>query len=43
MVVLPPVPGQEFVDAFGGMILQTREDVGQPGERIDVVELGGFD
>src|SRR5580692_9291890 len=38
-----PVPRQEFVDPLGGMILQSRQDVCEPGLRIDVVELGGFD
>jgi hypothetical protein len=36
-----PIPGQELVNALGGMIGQAREDVGEPGLRIDVVELGG--
>jgi hypothetical protein len=38
-----PVPRQEFVDPLGGLILQSRQDVCEPGLRIDVVELGGFD
>jgi hypothetical protein len=25
------------------MILQAREDVGKPGLRVDVIELGGLD
>src|SRR5260370_13880244 len=37
-----PIPRQEFIDAPGGMILQAREDVGEPGVRVDVVELGGL-
>jgi hypothetical protein len=32
------VPGQELVDPLGRMILQTREDVGEPSLRIDIVE-----
>jgi hypothetical protein len=31
------------VDAFGRMIWQPGEDVGEPGLRIDIVELGGRD
>ena len=38
-----PVPGQEFVNALGGVIRQTSQDVGEPGLRIDVIELGGGD
>jgi hypothetical protein len=38
-----PVPGQEFVEALGRVILQVGQHVGQPGKRIDVVELGGLD
>ena len=36
-----PVPGQEFVNALGGVIRQAGEHVGKPGLRIDIVELGG--
>jgi hypothetical protein len=32
------VAGQELVDPLGRMILQTREDVGEPSLRIDIVE-----
>ena len=28
---------------LAGMVLQACQDVGEPGLRIDVVELGGFD
>src|SRR5689334_10706786 len=38
-----PVPWQELIEALGRMILQAREHVGEPGQRIDVVELGGLD
>ena len=38
-----PVPGQELIEALGRMVLQAGEYVGQPAERIDVVELGGLD
>jgi hypothetical protein len=38
-----PVPGQRLIDALGPMILQARQHVGEPGQRICVVELGGFD
>jgi hypothetical protein len=30
------------VKALGGVILQSRQDVGEPGLRVDVVELGGL-
>ena len=33
-----PVPGQEFVKAFGGVIWQAGQHVGEPGLRIDTVE-----
>src|SRR6478752_7566087 len=38
-----PVPGQELIDPLGGMIGQPRQDVGEPGLRIDAVELGRLD
>jgi hypothetical protein len=38
-----PVPGQKFIDALGGMVLQAGEDIGEPGVRIDVVDPGGVD
>src|SRR5262249_28272252 len=38
-----PIPGQKLVDALGRMIWQPSEDVGEPGLRIDVVELCGRD
>src|SRR5882757_4872668 len=38
-----PVPRQQLGDASGRMILQARQQVGEPGLRIDVVELGGLD
>jgi hypothetical protein len=37
-----PVPGQQLGDALGRMILQARQQVGEPGLRIDVIELGGL-
>ena len=41
--VLPvPVPGKEFVNALGGVIRQASQHVGEPGLRVDVVELGGL-
>ncbi len=42
-VVLAPIPGQELVDALGGMIGQPSQHIGEPGLRIDIVELGGGD
>ena len=42
--VLPvPVPGQEFVNALGGVIRQAGQHVGEPSLRVDIVELGGCD
>ena len=38
-----PVPGQEFVDTLCRMILDASKDISEPGERVDVVELGGLD
>jgi hypothetical protein len=37
-----PIPRRELIDALGRMILQARQDVGEPGLRVDVVELGGL-
>src|SRR4051794_13821157 len=38
-----PIPGQEFVNALGGVVWQAGEHVGKPGLRVDVVELCGGD
>jgi hypothetical protein len=39
-----PVPGQQFVNALGGVIIwQAGQYVGKPSLRIDIVELGGGD
>ena len=38
-----PVPGQQLVEPGGGVIGDAGEDVGEPGLRVDVVELGGDD
>ena len=35
-----PIPGQEFVNAFGGVIWQAGQHVGEPSLRINTVELG---
>src|SRR5260370_28256383 len=43
MGVRDPVPGQQLVDATGGMSGDAGQHVGQPGLGIDVVELGGDD
>ena len=37
------VPGQEFVNALGGVIRQAGQHVGEPSLRVDVVELDGLD
>ena len=31
------------MDALGGVILQARQEVGEPGLGVDIVELGGLD
>jgi hypothetical protein len=38
-----PIPGQEFVEALGRVVLQAGEDVGEPSVRIDVIDPGGVD
>jgi hypothetical protein len=38
-----PAPGQEFVDALGGMIRQAGQHVGELSLWIEVVELGRGD
>jgi len=37
-----PIPRQQFVDPSDRMVGQLGEHVGEPGARIDVVELGGL-
>jgi hypothetical protein len=39
----PPVPGQQLVDAVGGVIGDAGEDVREVGLRIEAVHLGGLD
>ena len=38
-----PVPGQQVGDPLGRIIGQSRENISEPGLRIDIVELGGLD
>jgi hypothetical protein len=38
-----PVPGQQFGDAFGRVVGNAREDVGEIGLRIEAVELCRLD
>ena len=38
-----PIPGQQVGDPLGGMIGQSRQDIDEPGLRVDVIELGGLD
>src|ERR1700674_5231752 len=38
-----PMPRQEFADAGGRMVGDAAEHIGEPGLRVDVVELGGGD
>jgi hypothetical protein len=40
---LLPVPGQQLIDSTGAIILQPAEHICEPGARIDVIELTGFD
>jgi hypothetical protein len=40
---LSPVPGQKLTQPLDSMIIDAREDVGEPSLWIDVVELGGRD
>jgi hypothetical protein len=42
MILRSPIPGQQVGDPFGGMIGQSRQNIGEPGLRVDVVELGGL-
>jgi hypothetical protein len=37
-----PIPGEEFVNVLSGMIRQAGEHVGEPGLRVDLVELRGL-
>ena len=43
LLKLMPGPGEEILEPSCGMIGQAGEDVGEPGLRVDAVELGGFD
>ena len=38
-----PVPGQEFVEPGLWQVGDAVENIGEPGLRVDVVELGGAD
>ena len=38
-----PVPGQEFVEPGLWQVGDADENIGEPGLRVDVVELGGAD
>jgi hypothetical protein len=38
-----PVPGQQFVEAQGHMIVDPMKHVSEPNLRIDAVEFGGGD
>src|SRR4249920_213327 len=40
---LAPVPGQKLIQPLDSMIVDAREHVGEPGLRINAVELGGSD
>ena len=41
--VVLPVPGEEFVEPALRRLRDPAEDIGEPGLRIDIVELGGAD
>ncbi len=38
-----PIPREQIGDFVGGVIWKLRQYVGEPGLRIDVVHLAGFD
>lgn len=40
---LTPVPGQKLIEPVAGVVVDAGEHVGEPGLRIDVVELCGHD
>jgi hypothetical protein len=39
---LSPVPGQKLIQLVDGVVVDAHKHVGEPGLRIDVVELGGL-
>src|SRR5918994_1479834 len=43
LLKLVPAPGEEVLEPPCGMIGQAGEDVGEPGLRVDAVQLRGFD
>src|SRR4029453_11993831 len=43
LLVHLPIPGKQVSDFVGGMIGQPGQHVSEPGLRIDVVHLAGFD
>src|SRR5918995_3055832 len=43
LLKLIPGPGEKDVEPSCGMIGQAGEDVGEPGLRVDAVQLRGFD
>src|SRR5437879_4362878 len=38
-----PIPWQQLVDACGRVLRQARQHIGQPGSRIDAVQLADLD
>ena len=42
-ILRSPIPRQQIGDVLGRMVWQSRQHVGEPGARIDAVELGGLD
>lgn len=43
VVLEPPVPGEQLAEAALRRVGDAREDVGEPGLRVDIVELGRAD
>ena len=42
VVLWPPVPWQKFLEAVLRGVGDARQDIGQPGLGVDIVELGGL-
>jgi hypothetical protein len=40
--VRPPIPRQQIVDPVSGMFGNARQNIGEPGLRIDIVQFGGL-
>ena len=42
-ILRAPIPRQQISDPLGGMVGQSRQDIGEPSLWVDIVELGGLD